>query len=112
MRAFPLLLPPFFFSFLLLSLHGELTILAANASIITGSPAVDDVRQSASALWVNQKVLPVNGSTWFSNETWQMVHEEVLKQCDELDGVRLVSSPLPCRQSLIRSPTLFFLPHL
>ncbi|KAJ7629593.1 tannase and feruloyl esterase-domain-containing protein [Mycena rosella] len=32
-------------------------------SIITGSPAVDDIRQSASALWVNQKVLPVNGST-------------------------------------------------
>ncbi|KAF7352321.1 Carboxylic ester hydrolase [Mycena venus] len=55
-------------------------------SIITGSPAVDDVRQSGSALWVNQKVLPVNGSTWFSNETWGLVHAEVMRQCDEIDG--------------------------
>lgn len=57
-------------------------------SIIVGSPGYDDVRQSASALWANQKVLPVNGSTWFSNDTWVMVHNEVLKQCDEIDGVR------------------------
>ncbi|KAJ6536751.1 tannase and feruloyl esterase-domain-containing protein [Mycena vulgaris] len=56
-------------------------------SIITGSPAVDDIRQSGSALWVNQKVLPVNGSTWFSNETWGLVHQEVLRQCDEIDGL-------------------------
>ncbi|KAJ7462071.1 Tannase/feruloyl esterase [Mycena latifolia] len=67
-------------------------------SIITGSPAVDDVRQSGSALWVNQKVLPVNGSTWFSNETWGLVHQEVLRQCDEIDGLKdgILSNPTRC----------------
>ncbi|GAA5904849.1 hypothetical protein JCM6882_003222 [Rhodosporidiobolus microsporus] len=67
-------------------------------AIITGAPAIDDVRQSASALYVNQKVMPVNGSTWFSNETWALVHQEVMRQCDELDGVKdnLLSNPLAC----------------
>ncbi|GAA5824002.1 hypothetical protein JCM11251_003375 [Rhodosporidiobolus azoricus] len=67
-------------------------------AIITGAPAIDDVRQSASALYVNQKVLPVNGSTWFSSETWALVNREVMRQCDELDGVEddLISNPLGC----------------
>ncbi|KAI5475692.1 feruloyl esterase-like protein [Pseudohyphozyma bogoriensis] len=67
-------------------------------SIIVGSPAVDDARQSASALWVHQKVLPVNGSTWFSNHTWAVLHDEVLRQCDEIDGLKdgVISNPLRC----------------
>ncbi|KAM0748256.1 tannase and feruloyl esterase [Meredithblackwellia eburnea MCA 4105] len=67
-------------------------------AIIVGSPGLDDVRQSASALWVNQKVLPVNGSTWFSNHTWSIVHNEVLKQCDGIDGVvdGVLNNPLRC----------------
>ncbi|KAI5481001.1 feruloyl esterase-like protein [Pseudohyphozyma bogoriensis] len=60
--------------------------------------AVDDVRQSASALWVNNKVLPEGGPTWFSNETWMAIHKEVLKQCDGLDGLEdgIVANPPRC----------------
>lgn len=67
--------------------------------VLVGSPGLDDVRQSASALWVNQRVLPVNGTTWFSNSTWALVNTEVLRQCDALDGLAdgVLSNPDLCR---------------
>ncbi|KAE9390491.1 tannase and feruloyl esterase [Gymnopus androsaceus JB14] len=67
-------------------------------SYIIGSPALDDVRQSADALWVNQKFLPVNGSTWLSNDTWGLVHDELMRQCDGIDGVMdgVITDPDVC----------------
>ena len=66
--------------------------------LLLGSPGLDDVRQSGDALWVNQKVLPVNGSTWFSNATWTLVNQEVLRQCDALDGLvdGVLANPANC----------------
>ena len=67
-------------------------------AVLVGSPGLDDVRQSASALYVNQKLLPVNGSTWMTENDWAVLHDEVLKQCDGLDGVKdgILSNPSAC----------------
>lgn len=41
--------------------------------------------------WTLQQSLamqPVNSSGWISADTWTVIHQEVLRQCDGLDGVR------------------------
>lgn len=32
-------------------------------------------------------VQPVNSSQWITAGLWSVIHQEALKQCDELDGV-------------------------
>jgi hypothetical protein len=43
-------------------------------------------------------VQPVNGSTWLDADHWSLVHDEVLRQCDALDGVTdgIINDPRRC----------------
>lgn len=53
-----------------------------------GSPANPFGKWIAWTLRQSLAMQPVNSSAWISTETWTLIHREILKQCDALDGVR------------------------
>ena len=45
------------------------------------------------SIHVNLEIMPVNSSRFIPAETWvNVIHAEVLKQCDAIDGVRMPRS--------------------
>jgi feruloyl esterase len=54
---------------------------------IVGSPANPLSRLAAWGIHQTRQLLPVNGTRWIPTALWPVIHAEVLKQCDDLDGV-------------------------
>lgn len=68
--------------------------------IVAGSPAVDfNHLQSWSARFYTI-VGSANSSDFIARETWSgLIHDEIMKQCDELDGVKdgIITDPSMCQ---------------
>ncbi|GAA6031916.1 hypothetical protein JCM8097_003335 [Rhodosporidiobolus ruineniae] len=66
--------------------------------VVAGSPANWISHQQAWSIWMSKHVLPVNGSTWIPSDMWSVIGAEVIKQCDEIDGVPdgLINDPNKC----------------
>ncbi|GHJ85204.1 hypothetical protein NliqN6_1606 [Naganishia liquefaciens] len=66
--------------------------------IVVGSPANPVARLASWNIHMGRQVLPVNGSRWIPEELWPVIHAEVLKQCDGLDGVMdgVLDDPRQC----------------
>lgn len=58
---------------------------------VIGSPANPVARLSAWNIYQGRQVLPVNGTRWIPAPLWSVIHDEVMKQCDGIDGVSLNS---------------------
>lgn len=59
---------------------------------VVGSPANWATHLLSSLIRNSLNVLPVNSSHWIPENTWKnVIYPEVLRQCDELDGVSTVS---------------------
>ncbi|KAJ9117539.1 hypothetical protein QFC22_004389 [Naganishia vaughanmartiniae] len=54
--------------------------------LIVGSPANPFGRWIPWTLQQSLVMQPVNSSKWISNPTWGIIHQEILRQCDALDG--------------------------
>jgi hypothetical protein len=54
---------------------------------VIGTPANPIARLAAWNIYQGRQVLPVNGTRWISPATWSVIHNEVMKQCDGIDGV-------------------------
>ncbi|KAH8093164.1 feruloyl esterase-like protein [Cristinia sonorae] len=79
--------------------------------VVVGSPANSFDRVLASIAHTAVLILPVNSSRSISEDTWtNVIHPEVLKQCDVLDGVAdgIISDPRVCS---FRPETLTCLPQ-
>ncbi|KAJ9098119.1 hypothetical protein QFC21_004448 [Naganishia friedmannii] len=55
--------------------------------LIVGSPANPFGRWIPWTLRQSLVMQPVNSSRWISTDTWAIIHQEILRQCDALDGV-------------------------
>ncbi|KAM0790723.1 hypothetical protein ACM66B_004578 [Microbotryomycetes sp. NB124-2] len=67
--------------------------------ILAGAPASPLSRMLPWELRQNLLFKPIGSPQWISKALWQSIHEEVLKQCDEIDGVKdgVVFDPSLCR---------------
>ncbi|KAK4052359.1 hypothetical protein OIV83_002161 [Microbotryomycetes sp. JL201] len=67
--------------------------------ILAGAPASPLSRMLPWELRQNLLFKPVGSPQWISKELWKSIHDEVLKQCDELDGVKdgVVTDPFLCQ---------------
>ncbi|KAK7691095.1 hypothetical protein QCA50_006198 [Cerrena zonata] len=66
---------------------------------VIGSPANWATHLFSSIVRSNLNVLPTTSSRWISENMWRnVIHPEVLRQCDELDGIKdgVISNPLLC----------------
>ncbi|KAI0078830.1 feruloyl esterase-like protein [Panus rudis PR-1116 ss-1] len=67
--------------------------------VVVGSPANWGSHFLAAQVRGILNVQPVNSSNWISEKTWtDIIHPEVLRQCDELDGLAdgIISNPQIC----------------
>jgi feruloyl esterase len=67
---------------------------------LIGSPSNWMTHVQPWGLHVGNLVLPVNSSRWIPAETWAgLIHNEVLRQCDFLDGVEdgILNDPTICK---------------
>ncbi|EIN04092.1 feruloyl esterase-like protein, partial [Punctularia strigosozonata HHB-11173 SS5] len=67
--------------------------------VVVGSPANWLTHVQPWSLHVNLLVQPVNSSRWIPADTWEnLIHNEVLRQCDGLDGVEdgILNDPTQC----------------
>ncbi|EIN07982.1 feruloyl esterase-like protein [Punctularia strigosozonata HHB-11173 SS5] len=67
--------------------------------IVIGSPANWMSHLQSFSIHINLNVLPVNGSHWIPPALWKgPIHDEVLRQCDMIDGVAdgIINNPLAC----------------
>lgn len=71
-----------------------------NLPQIIGAPATL-ARLSAWTIHQARQVLPVNGTRWIPRPLWSVIHQEVLKQCDGLDGVSRVLIVEPGRLTTV-----------
>ncbi|KAI5453740.1 hypothetical protein NCC49_005555 [Naganishia albida] len=55
--------------------------------LIVGSPANPFGKWIPRTLQQSLAMQPVNSSGWISADTWTVIHQEVLRQCDGLDGI-------------------------
>ncbi|KAM0756535.1 tannase and feruloyl esterase [Meredithblackwellia eburnea MCA 4105] len=69
--------------------------------VVVGAPANQFGALMAWMVYVNNLVTPVNSSRWIPDEMWPVIHQAVLDECDELDGVEdgVVSYPQQCYTS-------------
>jgi len=70
---------------------------------IIGSPANWVTHLGASFIRAERLTHPVNSSRWISADTWRdVIHPEVMNQCDELDGLRdgIINDPRKCSPDL------------
>lgn len=74
-----------------------ITTKCSPALQVIGSPANPVARLSAWNIYQGRQVLPVNGSRWIPAATWSVIHQEVLKQCDGIDGVSTACQDYACR---------------
>jgi hypothetical protein len=72
-----------------------------NLPQIIGAPATL-ARLSAWTIHQARQVLPVNGTRWIPRPLWSVIHQEVLKQCDGLDGVSRALVVQSCRLTTFR----------
>ncbi|KAJ9120083.1 hypothetical protein QFC22_002981 [Naganishia vaughanmartiniae] len=66
--------------------------------VVIGSPANSFGRLMPWELHQSLVMQPVNSTRWIPPTTWTAIHEEVLKQCDGVDGVvdGILSDPEAC----------------
>ncbi|EPQ56994.1 feruloyl esterase-like protein [Gloeophyllum trabeum ATCC 11539] len=67
--------------------------------IVIGSPANWMSHLEAWSIHIDLNVLPVGSPQWIPPELWTgVIHDEVLRQCDALDGLAdgVISNPLAC----------------
>ncbi|KAI5451864.1 hypothetical protein NCC49_001166 [Naganishia albida] len=66
--------------------------------IVIGSPANPVARLSAWNIYQGRQVLPVNGTRWIPAPLWSVIHDEVMKQCDGIDGLvdGVINDPRQC----------------
>ncbi|TFK46083.1 feruloyl esterase-like protein [Heliocybe sulcata] len=67
--------------------------------VVVGSPANWMTHLPAWSIRVNLNVLPVGSPQWITPEMWTgLIHDEVMRQCDALDGVtdNIINNPLIC----------------
>ncbi|KAK7691098.1 hypothetical protein QCA50_006201 [Cerrena zonata] len=67
--------------------------------VVVGSPANWASHLISSLVRGSLNVLPTTSSRWIPENTWtNVIHPEVLRQCDELDGIKdeVISNPLLC----------------
>ncbi|KAJ9121063.1 hypothetical protein QFC24_005044 [Naganishia onofrii] len=66
--------------------------------VVIGSPANSFGRLMPWELHQSLVMQPVNSSRWIPSATWTAIYKEVLKQCDEIDGVAdgVLSDPEAC----------------
>jgi feruloyl esterase len=58
---------------------------------VIGSPANPMSRLLPWELHTTYLTRPVGSPQWISSDLWAVIHEEVLKQCDAIDGVSTAS---------------------
>ncbi|TFK53650.1 feruloyl esterase-like protein [Heliocybe sulcata] len=67
--------------------------------VVVGSPANWMTHLPVWSIYVNLAVLPVGSPQWITQDMWSgLIHDEVMKQCDALDGVTdgIINNPLIC----------------
>ncbi|KAK4057109.1 hypothetical protein OIO90_002009 [Microbotryomycetes sp. JL221] len=67
--------------------------------ILAGAPASPLSRMLPWELRQNLLFKPIGSPQWISKALWDKIHEEVLRQCDDIDGVKdgVVSEPSLCK---------------
>lgn len=67
--------------------------------IVAGCPAVDFLHLQGERAWFYTITGAINSTNFISADTWiHLIHKEVLKQCDEIDGVKdgIIEVPDKC----------------
>lgn len=66
---------------------------------VVGAPANYMAALQAFGIHVGQELLPNTSSRYISEATWAAIHDEVLRQCDTIDGVRdgVLTDPRDCQ---------------
>jgi len=66
--------------------------------VAVGSPANWLSHMHPWSLYIQLQVLPVNSSQWIPAALWKTLHDMVLQQCDDIDGVHdgIINDPRVC----------------
>ena len=67
--------------------------------ILAGSPVSPFSKIVPWMLRQNLLFKPIDGESWVSDALWQEIHEEVVRQCDTIDGIKdgVIGEPQLCK---------------
>ncbi|RSH89639.1 hypothetical protein EHS25_002190 [Saitozyma podzolica] len=71
--------------------------------VVVGAPANYMAALQAFGIHVGQELLPNTSSRYISETTWSVIHDEVLRQCDMIDGVKdgVLTDPRDCHPASV-----------